>query len=444
MIFIYTHHLTPRLEYVSEHLFKNILGVDYRLNTDKEAFLSHAGPSINYSPEPLNKGIHILPHGLLSETGVRPVDDLKQSTWDDLFCFFSNGGQQIPFDILAASFYLLTLYEEYFPTHLDMHLRFDPRESLAYKNEFLEVPLIDRWAYKLKDIFVSDWKENIDFKLRKYRMISTFDIDHPYLYKNKGVAKNIYGALRDTGRRNWSGLMDRLRVLLHVVEDPYLKVLYWLDEFHKKSGREYYLFILLSRYGKYGRSTIYSQRKYHEYVKSLTNVKIGLHASYKTLLDRIQTQKEKVKLESLLEWQVFLNRQHYLRLQTPGTFRILSELGFKEDFSLSYAKQPGFRSGTAVPHPFFDVENNRCTSLLIRPTVVMDSCLIIHLGLAPEEALVKLKKLSVECKLSGGDFLMLWHNSNLSGKPEQNPWIKIFIESYQYALSLENGNFGAE
>jgi len=75
---------------------------------------------------------------------------------------------------------------------------------------------------------------------------------------------------------------------------------------------------------------------------------------------------------------------------------------------------------------------------LLHPTVMMDSTLIFHLKLSPESALEKIKSLIDACKESGGDYLSLWHNSNIAGLPEKNPWIGVFIESHNYAISMEN------
>jgi hypothetical protein len=431
------------LEYVTEHLFKNILGVDFILSENRQAYLNHTGTCINYSPEDLNYGFQILPFGLLEKKGVAPIK-IGGAHWEDLFCFFTSSAGDIPFDIFSASFYLLTSYEEYVSTSSDLHSRFPFEDSTAYKNGFLEIPLVDRWAYKLKGALIEKFGEAGDYKLRSYRFLSTFDIDYPYQYRNKGITKNIVGSLRDLSAGKFSKFVERLKVITHLEEDPYLKAIQWIDHFHKKQGRHYYLFILLSKYGKYGRKTIYPLRKYYLKLRSLENVTIGLHPSYESFLDWKKTNREKQKLEKILGKEVSVGRWHFLRIRFPETFRILNELNFAEDFSLAYAKSPGFRSGTAVPYYFYDLNEEVCTHLRIQPTIVMDTCLMIHRQLDPEEAFLKIKHLALECKKSGGDFVMIWHNNNLAGNSKKNTWLNLFIRSFEYAISLENGNFGAE
>ena len=45
----------------------------------------------------------------------------------------------------AASFYLISRYEEYLPHEKDMYGRYAHENSLAYKERFLQLPLINIW-----------------------------------------------------------------------------------------------------------------------------------------------------------------------------------------------------------------------------------------------------------------------------------------------------------
>ncbi|GHV21807.1 hypothetical protein FACS189428_2830 [Clostridia bacterium] len=247
---------TRRLEFAGCHLFTDILGTEFQITSDKPFYLAQTGPCINYSKTNLNQGIQIFPQGLLFETGIHPIKDLKVSEWKGLFCFFYSGTGDIPFDLFAAAFYLLTLYEEYFPVKLDAHGRFDHKESLLFQNGVLEIPVVDRWAYLLKE----ELGQTEDFKLRKYRAISTYDIDHPFLYRYKGVIKNTGGLLRDLLKRNFKGIKDRLSVQLRLQDDPYMAAIQKIHAIQCQNQRPYYLFVLLGKRGKYGRTTLYSPK----------------------------------------------------------------------------------------------------------------------------------------------------------------------------------------
>lgn len=430
---------TKRLNYVSQHIFENILGTTFKIVTEKEIFLQEPGVCINYSNETMDHGLQIIPKGLLSETGVHKISNPDKSKWKGYFCLFKQEGGNIPFDLFSAVFYLLTSYEEYFLKQTDEHGRFDVNVSLLYRNNVLEIPLIDRWVYGLKEELEKKYPD-FKCKLRKYHFISTFDIDYPFLYLYKGVAKTMGLIFRDIMRLDFKILWERLSVIFHSNTDPYMQTIEKIDDFHKRAGRTYYLFVLLGRIGKYGRSTTKPTLSYNDYLKSLKQVTIGSHPSYDTFHDPDLLIKEKKELEVLLNKEVIDNRRHFLRMICPESFREAVLAGFKEDFTLGFAKAPGFRSGTAIPYYFYDVEQDALSNLLIRPTIIMDSTLIRHLGCSPGFALLKLKQLADECKKSGGDYLWLWHNSNLAGE-KNKLWKDVFIASFNYAVSLENDTF---
>jgi len=430
---------TKRLNYISRHIFENILGTTFKIITKKKVFLQETGVCINYSDEAIDHGLQIIPHGLLSETGVHKISNLNESEWKSYFCFFKQKAGDIPFDLFSAVFYLLTSYEEYFLKQTDEHGRFDVNTSLLYRNNVLEIPIIDRWVYGLKEELEKKYSD-FECKLRKYHFICTFDIDYPFLYLYKGVVKTAGLIIRDIMRFDFKTLWERLGVISHSNPDPYMQTIEKIDGFHKKMGRTYYLFVLLGKIGKHGRSTTEPTLSYDNYLRGLKQVTIGSHPSYDTFHHPDMLIKEKKELEELLNKKVTVDRRHFLRMNCPESFREAVLAGFKEDFTLGFAKAPGFRSGTAIPYYFYDVEQDMLSNLLIHPTIVMDSTLIRHLGYSPGFALLKLKQLADECKKSGGDYLCLWHNSNLAGE-KNKLWKDVFIASFNYAVSLENDTF---
>jgi hypothetical protein len=431
-----------RLTFVAEHLLEHVLGASFCITSDPVFYRKQAAPCINYSPEALEHGLQMVPHGLLSETGVQPHRDLQTAEWEGLFCFFYSGRGDVPFDMFAASFYLLSLYEEYGSTQLDVHHRFDHHHALLFRHQQLEVPLVDRWAYRLKAALEKTGGTADVFRLRSYRAIDTYDIDHPFRYRYKGFIKNGGGWLRDVGRRDFVAAGQRVAVLLHRSEDPYMQALQWIRETQQKAQRPYYLFVLLGDEGRYGRGITHCPTDYYRYLREWNDGCIGLHPSYRTSqATRPLTEalvEEKQLLEEIVQRPVTVSRQHFLQMQVPDTFRALCQANICEDFTLAFAQAPGFRSGTAIPHDFYDLYRERQTGLLLRPTVMMDATLMVHLQLSPSRALEKIRMLIDACRQSGGDYVSLWHNSNLAGSPEKNPWIDVYLESHRYASSMEN------
>ena len=159
MILVYTHKITPRVRYIFKHIFTRILLTPVSFTSKVEEFVAHNGPKISYTKVPLGKEFFIRSNELLFEQGVNDLE-INISKWDETPCFFNTGSNSsIPFDIFAASFYLISRYEEYLPHVRDVHERFTAEQSLAYKFRFLEKPVVDIWALKLKDILKERFPE---------------------------------------------------------------------------------------------------------------------------------------------------------------------------------------------------------------------------------------------------------------------------------------------
>ena len=155
MLLIYSHTVSSRLQYICHFIFKEQLGLDYKLTIDSESFKNHPGAKINYSDSKIaDDEFYMQNHPLLFENDIK-VQATDCFMVNDIKAFFKTTACDFPFDIFAASFYLLSRYEEYLPHTKDMYGRFAHENSLAYKEGFLNVPLINIWlqylAEKLKE-----------------------------------------------------------------------------------------------------------------------------------------------------------------------------------------------------------------------------------------------------------------------------------------------------
>src|SRR5213075_1878220 len=106
-------------------------------------------------------------------------------------CFETNGHKafyktegDFPFDIFAASFYLLSRYEEYLPHKKDMYGRYAHENSLAFKENFLQRPLINSWLKIFKTTLQTKYP-GLRFPDSQFRFIPTYDIDEAYSYNYK-------------------------------------------------------------------------------------------------------------------------------------------------------------------------------------------------------------------------------------------------------------------
>ena len=68
MLLVYTHKVTPRLNYIFKHFFLRILQIPISFTTKVEEFVMHNGPKISYTKVALGSEFFIKSHELLFES----------------------------------------------------------------------------------------------------------------------------------------------------------------------------------------------------------------------------------------------------------------------------------------------------------------------------------------------------------------------------------------
>lgn len=165
-------------------------------------------------------------------------------------------------------------------------------------------------------------------------------------------------------------------------------------------------FILTSSFGKYDKNISYKTKEFRDLVNKLKEFSdIGIHPSYHSSRKTTLIRKEKDLLEAIADLEVTKSRQHYLRFRFPDTFRALIKARIIDDYSLGWHDEAGFRASIAVPYPFFDLEKNEETELILNPLAFMDSVF------EKEKGEIIFKELRNEVKEMGGTLIVLTHNS---------------------------------
>ena len=425
MILVYTHKITPRIRYIFKHIFTRILLVPVDFTSKIEEFVAHNGPKISYTKVPLGKEFFIRSNELLFEQGVNDLEITVQQ-WDEVPCFFNAGPKsEIPFDIFAASFYLISRYEEYLPHVRDEHERFTAEQSLAYKFNFLEKPVVDIWALKLREVLKERF-EDYHFPERDFKYISTIDIDNAYAYKHKSFIRSTGGLLTDFFKLRLRGFWNRLLVMLRIRKDPYntFEKILSLSETYQV---QVIFFFLIADYTTFDTNVSPSKRSFRLLIKHVADyASVGLHPSYYTMKNSTMLKKEKERLEAITNIPTIRSRQHFLRFSLPETYQNLIDLEILEDYSMGYASHVGFRAGTSIPFHFFDLDFEIQTPLLIYPFALMDTTLNDYMGLTPKQSLGRTKDLLQEVMKVKGTFITLFHNESVSGYLRWNGWQRVY------------------
>ena len=136
MPLLYTHTTTPRLQYIVDFIGNELFDEAIAITTDEAYFKTSKQPRINYSAQEVSEDeFYIRNTGLLFETGIR-AQTIECFEINFHKAFFETTGD-FPFDIFAASFYLLSRYEEYLPHEKDAYGRYAHTNSLAFREHFL-------------------------------------------------------------------------------------------------------------------------------------------------------------------------------------------------------------------------------------------------------------------------------------------------------------------
>lgn len=431
-LLIYTHKITPRVKYVFKHVCTRILGIQIEFTTIVEEFIAHQGLKMSYAKQPLAKELFIQSNDLLFEEGISDVE-VNIHPWNNTKCFFLVGSKSaLPFDIFAASFYLLSRYEEYLPYVADDFGRFPPEESIAYKHHFLKQPVVDIWAYEFKKIIKNSYPEFI-FPVKTFQIKPIIDVPVAYKYKYKGVVRTIGGTLRHLITLNFSEIYNRFIVLFKLRKDPY-DTYKWLINNHKKRHLNPIFFFLLSDYTTYDKNINFQNKHFVSLIKSIADYfEAGLKGSFLALDDVQILKSEKQRFETIFNISLEHTKNSFSKLKLPIVYRNLIDLEISEDHTMGYVSESGFRAGTCTPFYFYDLDYEMQTPLKINPFCVLDFVYKKH-----KNALQDICKLIDEVKSVNGIFTIVVHNYTFSENGQWQGWRKRYTTLLDYATSKRN------
>jgi len=431
-LLVYAREITPRLNYIFEFIISQILKLDLEITDDSEQFAARTQPKINYSDRFFDGSFRIKPANLLFEKEITE-QDLYFPVWKDIkVMYLTDPLSDIPFDPFAASFFMLSRYEEYLYTEPDLHGRYNVYDSLAYRNDFLNSPVVDLWIVELRKSLVKKFPR-LRINQKTYEFMPTIDVDEPFAFKCKGLIRTIGGMMHANTRKIKGENLLRLNVLIGKRKDPY-DTFDLLQQWHGKHKCKPVYFFQVGKVGKYDKNPPGNRRAYMRLIKNTAGkYAIGIHPSYRSNTEPPELEKEISLLQMAACQPITRSRQHYLKLQIPFTCRNLLRLGVKEDYTMGYAAETGFRAGTSNSFLFYDLLKEEKTELRIFPFQVMDGTLKDYLRMDQQEALERIKQIVDIIKTVNGTFISLWHNSSLSDWGPWEGWREVYREMLKIA-----------
>ncbi|HAB35606.1 MAG TPA: hypothetical protein DCE58_03270 [Cryomorphaceae bacterium] len=297
-------------------------------------------------------------------------------------------------DLLARSAYAASRAEEFSSTHLDAHGRFDPRASFLWSDIDLhpEIPAVHTWI----EAFIQNFQS--DFRLETRRSSAptvVVDIDHRFAFAGFSVAHQWWVACRHLCMAQWSKLKvqfgakdpfdasDAFEELMCTYKRVRWQFFAWIgpDRGPQDKGPSI-------RHTKTAAAHAYWAKKYPS---------TGVHPTYAHHDQDPKALEREVRAWSDATTRVLQrSRYHYLRMSLPHSQKQLAASGLLEDWSMEYAKQPGYRAGVAVPIPAWGVgpdgqamDDDGIPYLTYVPVALMDQNFLGYSASTIEETLQK-------------------------------------------------------
>ena len=430
-VLIYNPQPGPRSNYVFSFIFDDVLEWQWKETTEYDTFFKSDGIKINYSGKNLDNAFNIPCHNFLNEKRVNVFEPSIGQFGDLPVLFPTEEPASINFDIFSAIFYMISRYEEYLPEHTNQHGRYPVIQSIAYRNKFIDRPVVDEWIYA----FATEIKKMFSDAVMPSRSFSfqpTIDIDNAFAFRHKGLIRSIGGFLRSLIILDFAEISFRARVLIGNRKDPY-DTYNFIKSTHRQLSLSPYIFILGGSYGKFDKNISNRNRHFRKLViEAATIGEIGLHPSYhSSLIHNIKSEKE--HLEKITGKKIRHSRQHFLMIKFPETYRMLIKAGITHDYSMGYSNCNGFRAGTCTPFYFYDLLEESRKDILIHPFHVIDVA-FKHQDMSREESISQIELIIDRVKSVNGVFVSVWHNESLGNYKKWSGWKEVYKRLIKLAV----------
>ena len=424
MLLIYSLKTTQRITYIFKHICFRFLVIEVNFTNVIEDFMAYSGPKLSYGKKKLGDELFIQSTELLMQDGFESID-ITVKDWGETKCFFAVGkNSSLPFDIFAASFYLLSRYEEYLPQVKDEKGRFLASESIAFKAGFLQDPVVDIWAYKFKDLLLQTFPD-IKYSTRKPCVHNIINASQPLLYKNKGLLRTLIGFFNDLFNFNLKSIFDRSAVLFGFRKDPF-NTFNWIINSVKNSKSSLTVFFLLGASKIFEESLNSQKESFKLLIKNVSDYQeIGLIFSDEALNSLAILNEEKEKIEAITNRTLRRSMNNEYLVSLPHNYRNLIELEIATDYTMVYENVIGFRASTCCPFLFYDLDYEIVTPLKIHPISLTSKSLN---KIPASKKTETIQKMMQSVNKVNGVFSMIFDNYNFMNSKKNTVLKTIFSE----------------
>ena len=414
MLLAYVEQITPRIQYIFRFIGRELFETNIQLTSDINYYKAQFVPKLNYSKSEIEEGeFYIEPVGLLFE------NDLRQQQIDcfDLNfhkTFFAVRGD-LPFDIFAASFYLISRYEEWLFRVNNPGQSFNPEQSIAFQESFLSEPLVNIWINELRSALEARFPEMV-FHRRSFRQILTYDIRAAYQLRYAPGAVRYRRLIAHLVKAKFKKLADEWRIMNGKSADPY-DFFEKLDALHLYCRvKPYFFFNVSQQYINDNKLLQQEISRLVEYYAS--NFRIGL-------LWNSRSTDDKDWVEVVTEQELTSARHPGYHHSTIDYYNKLVRENLQDDFSMGYTTMNGFRASVCSTFYWYDFQTESETDLKIFPVCFRDLS-AIESGLKAAQGYQQLMGYYNIVKKLNGILVTSWSNQVLGNDPQYVDWKNMF------------------
>lgn len=417
-LIIYTPKLTPRIKYIFNFIFKDILNTEIEFTNTPADFLASEHIKISYADKPLGKELFFKSSAFLSSQKVETLT-LKTVKFGDYSIPFEVENSAFPFDIFATSFFIITRYEEYLHKE-QSKLEFTAKLSYQYKWKILDKPIIDEWALMIKNMLI---KKHPEFKFIKRTFFAQQTVNFSLKPDvPKGIiskTKYIFRSIVSRKEKYLSSFFDD-SIGLGTNREA---IIADLDAHANSKDIIYFVGFL---------DGLDDTPEFQNSLPLLKNKTIGLLRPSLPEFKNANALKTSVnQLKKVYSHERSLISQQIEALKIPSCYLHLLSNGITSDYSMGYNSTLGFRAGTCTPFYWYDLQLDRVTSLNVKSYCINDLALQ---KLDPEKINETIKDFIVTVELVKGHFYGAWQLRSLS----ENANFKKLKSAFNMILKYTN------
>lgn len=303
-------------------------------------------------------------------------------------------------DVIYNTFFYISRAEELLVGERDEHGRFLAKHSMLGQKNRLMIPLIDEYSramMKMLDITLPEPGFS--------HIYLTHDIDTIAHFRHLRGA--IGGVLRGQMKQVLAARRD-------IHNDPAYTFSWLIAQDKKVEGAEAIYFVKdtpgkgkdYPQYDIAGADFAGLKRQLED-----SGAQLGWHSSCYDLASLPH------RLIALSPNSLQLHRSHYLSCSIEKMQQLV-EMGVKDDFTMMFADQAGFRLQTTRAVRWINPMTWQLTELTLHPMTVMD-CTLSHahyMGLSEDEAYFECQRLLEKIHQNAGEVVLLWHNTIINNE----------------------------